>query len=642
MAGQIPQSFIDQLLDQADLASIVSEDVTLKRSGGNYQGRCPFHDDRSPSFSVSNDKGVYHCFGCGASGNALTYIRERRGLDFVGALEDLAKRQGVEVPREDISPAQEKARALRDRLYTLSEEADKFFQRSLRVDSLRTQAVEYLQSRGLSGETAKKFGIGVAPASGQALREHLKGLGFSDSEMIDAGVLVDKNGRRYDRFRNRITFPIRDRRGRGVAFTARVLDDSKPKYLNSSESPIFSKSKVLYGLHEALISNRNLERLIVVEGQMDVIALAQFGLNHAVATSGTAVTKDHVEQLVRLVPQVVFCFDGDTAGRKAARKAMEIALPFFDGQTEFSFVFMPDGQDPDSLLKESGLEGYNKVLAQSQPLSRVLFDFAGEGLDMNRMDSRVRLGGLAAPLLKLVPKGLALELLLDELAKRIGTDKDSVRFLVQSAEAPSPTVIETPPEPDPEPVFETASEHDYPAHYDTGEDDYAYFEAMSAAPDNEPPNWDEPAAEKLTPPLPGQPLSLAADMLRSLRAKPALASKRIEWPYEGPMELAVNEVIDTILECDYRMPFDLIGHYSGTDIGRVFTAFERQENLMAPESLDGHWRDLQDRLDQVRTQQRQKSIKRQLSEIKQQSPTDVAQQGSSLNALFESLRKKTD
>lgn len=273
--------------------------------------------------------------------------------------------------------------------------------------------------------------------------------GFTQNELVSAGLVVEKPGRSYDRFRHRVTFPIRDRRGRTVAFTARVLDDSKPKYLNSSESDVFHKSKVLYGLHEAITANRSLERLIVVEGQMDVIALAQFNLPCAVATSGTAVTADHLEQLVRLVPQVVFCFDGDPAGRKAGWRALENALPLMDGQTEFQFLFLPDGQDPDSLLQEQGTDGFNKQLSHAVSLSDFMFDHLTADLDMNRLDSRARLGGIVAPHLKRMPTGLPKELLLDELARRVGTDKTAIRSLVDHAEEIKPSAPEPTPEPEP-------------------------------------------------------------------------------------------------------------------------------------------------------------------------------------------------
>jgi len=578
MAGQIPQSFIDQLLDNADLVGLIGEDITLKKSGSNYQSRCPFHDDRSPSFSVSPDKQVYHCFGCGASGNILTYIKEKRGLDFVGSVEYLAKRQGLEVPREDSNPAQERAQRERQRLYDLCEDSDRFFQQCLRSDPLREVAVDYLRGRGLSGETAKIFGIGIAPANGQALRQHLKARGYSDSEMAKAGVLVEKPNRSYDRFRARITFPIRDRRGRTVAFTARVLDDAKPKYLNSSESPIFHKGKVLYGLHEAIKANRTLERLIVVEGQMDVIALAQHQIPCAVATSGTAITPDHLEQLVRLVPQVVFCFDGDAAGTKAAWRALENALPLMDGQTEFLFLFLPDGQDPDSLLQAQGNEGFNRQLAHAKSLSDVLFEQLTQSLDMERLDSRARLGGLVAPHLKRVPKGLPRELLIDELARRVGTDRGAVRELVDSAEAAAPTPPAPPKsepepaEPDPEPMLEVPPEY-------LIDDSYGHLEPVM--PENSG-YWEAtPGDQKLE--------RIANDMLRCLFQDPAIGLAQSS--FDQPEMAEVNELVALIQEHKIETSTLLLGFCSGTPLGAKLGRLSQTDTALAPAELRNHWQD---------------------------------------------------
>ena len=578
MAGQIPQHFIDQLLDSADLVGLISEDITLKKSGGNYQSRCPFHDDRSPSFSVSPEKQVYHCFGCGASGNILTYVKEKRGMDFVGAVEFLAQRQGLEVPREDVNPAQERAQKERQRLYDLCQDSDRYFQHCLRHDAQRSMAVEYLRGRGLSGETAKTFGIGIAPANGQALRQHLKSLGYTDQEMAKAGVLVEKPGRSYDRFRARITFPIRDRRGRTVAFTARVLDDSKPKYLNSSESPIFHKGKVLYGLHEAIKANRTLERLIVVEGQMDVIALAQHDIPCAVATSGTAITPDHLEQLVRLVPQVVFCFDGDAAGEKAAWRALENALPQLDGQTEFLFLFLPEGQDPDSLLQSHGNEGFNRKLAHAKSLSDVLFEQLTSTLDMDRLDSRARLGILVAPHLKRVPKGLPRELLIDELARRVGADRQAVKALVEDAEAaiPAPAPVTKAPEPEPAPPPEAESgEMDYPIDY--GYDQYEPVPVEDAF-------YDEPTRDARLE-------NASGDLMRCLFQNPSLAQGQT--PFAQAELAEVNELIELINTHSISTSSLLLGFCSGTTLGIKLGRLSQTDTALSPSELERRWQDWQ-------------------------------------------------
>ena len=613
MAGQIPQSFIDQLLDTVELTSLIGEDVALKRSGNNYQGKCPFHDDRSPSFSVSPEKQVYHCFGCGASGNALTYAKEKRGLDFIGAVEMLAKRQGVEVPREDVSPAQERAQKARQRLYDVVQAADEYFQWNLRNAANKAGAIDYLKGRGLSGATAKRFGIGLSPVSGQALRQHLTQSGFNDDEMEKAGLLVRKPGRNYDRFRNRVTFPIRDRRGRTVAFTARVLDDSKPKYLNSSESDIFHKGKVLYGLHEAITANRTLERLIVVEGQMDVIALAQFELPCAVATSGTAITADHLEQLCRLVPQVVFCFDGDKAGKKAGWRALENALPMMDGQTEFLFLFLPDGQDPDSLLQAEGTAGYNKQLSQAVALTDFLFDHLCADLDMQRLDSRARLGGIVAPHLKRMPKGLPKELMLDELARRVGTDKTAIRDLVDHAQPaptePAPTPV---PEPEPEPPAEPIVNDGYDELMDyaggddnEGADYYADFDPAPAPPGEAPAAVE---AKLELPPI-GINLPAQAKYLQCLYHLPSLAVEPMAWAHEGSWERAINQVIEAIVDHKIDSTAALMGYFSNTDIGRIFAEFTRRDPLIAQDRLAAQWQDLENHRDRRSAKLERRGIK---------------------------------
>ncbi|WP_420550284.1 DNA primase [Litorivicinus lipolyticus] len=613
MAGQIPQSFIDQLLDTVELTSLIGEDVALKRSGNNYQGKCPFHDDRSPSFSVSPEKQVYHCFGCGASGNALTYAKEKRGLDFIGAVEMLAKRQGVEVPREDVSPAQERAQKARQRLYDVVQAADEYFQWNLRNAANKAGAIDYLKGRGLSGATAKRFGIGLSPVSGQALRQHLTQSGFNDDEMEKAGLLVRKPGRNYDRFRNRVTFPIRDRRGRTVAFTARVLDDSKPKYLNSSESDIFHKGKVLYGLHEAITANRTLERLIVVEGQMDVIALAQFELPCAVATSGTAITADHLEQLCRLVPQVVFCFDGDKAGKKAGWRALENALPMMDGQTEFLFLFLPDGQDPDSLLQAEGTAGYHKQLSQAVALTDFLFDHLCVDLDMQRLDSRARLGGIVAPHLKRMPKGLPKELMLDELARRVGTDKTAIRDLVDHAQPapiePAPTPApESEPEPPAEPIVNDG--YDELMDYAGGDDNeradyYADFDTASAPPGEAPAAVE---AKLELPPI-GINLPAQAKYLQCLYHLPSLAVEPMAWANEGSWERAINQVIEAIVDHKIDSTAALMGYFSNTDIGRIFAEFTRRDPLIAQDRLAAQWQDLENHRDRRSAKLERRGIK---------------------------------
>ncbi len=328
MAGLIPQSFIDDLINRLDIVDVVSSRVQLKKTGKNYSACCPFHKEKTPSFTVSPDKQFYYCFGCGAGGNALGFVMDHDNLDFPQAVEELARAAGMEVPREQGRRDQKPRQPTDSPLYPLLDAASEFYRQALRSHPTRKAAVEYLKGRGLSGEVARDFGLGFAPPGWDNLLKHLGADTLQQKVMIDAGLLIEnaETGKRYDRFRDRVMFPIRDSRGRIIAFGGRVLGDDKPKYLNSPETPVFHKGQELYGLYEARKHNRNLDEIIVVEGYMDVIALAQQGLRNAVATLGTATSEEHLKRLFRVVPSVLFCFDGDQAGRKAAWRALESAL----------------------------------------------------------------------------------------------------------------------------------------------------------------------------------------------------------------------------------------------------------------------------------------------------------------------------
>ncbi|MFR0309054.1 DNA primase, partial [Escherichia coli] len=323
MAGLIPQSFIDDLLNRSDIVEVVGSRIQLKKTGKNYSALCPFHKEKTPSFSVSPDKQFYYCFGCGAGGNALGFVMDHDQLDFPQAVEELAKRAGMEVPREDSGRKHKPRQPVDSPLYPLLAAAADYYRQALKSHPTRKAAVEYLKGRGLSGVIARDFGLGFAPPGWDNLMKHLGGDALQQKALIDAGLLIEnaENGKRYDRFRDRVMFPIRDSRGRVIAFGGRVLGDDKPKYLNSPETPVFHKGQELYGLYEARQANRDLDEIMVVEGYMDVIALAQQGLRNAVATLGTATSEEHLKRLFRIVPSVLFCFDGDAAGRKAAWRA---------------------------------------------------------------------------------------------------------------------------------------------------------------------------------------------------------------------------------------------------------------------------------------------------------------------------------
>ncbi len=376
MAGLIPQSFIDDLLNRTDIVEVVSSRIQLKKAGKNYTARCPFHNEKTPSFSVSPDKQFYYCFGCGAGGNALGFVMDHDHLDFPQAVEDLARRAGMEVPREERGGRSKPRQPTDSPLYPLLAAAADYYRQALKGHPSRKAAVEYLKGRGLTGVIARDFGLGFAPPGWDNLLKHLGGDALQQKALIDAGLLIENadSGKRYDRFRDRVMFPIRDSRGRVIAFGGRVLGDDKPKYLNSPETPVFHKGQELYGLYEARQANRDLDEILVVEGYMDVIALAQSGLRNAVATLGTATSEEHLKRLFRLVPSVVFCFDGDNAGRKAAWRALEATLPNLQDGRRARFLFLPEGEDPDTLVRAEGVDAFRaRLQQQAQPLADYFF-----------------------------------------------------------------------------------------------------------------------------------------------------------------------------------------------------------------------------------------------------------------------------
>ncbi len=424
MAGRIPQNFIDDLLDRVDIVETIDRRVPLKKSGKNFSACCPFHDEKTPSFSVNQEKQFYYCFGCGAGGNALGFLMDYERLDFPRAVETLADACGLEVPRE-ASAFQEPPQQKRN-IYTLLEKSADFYRQQLYEHPDRQRAVDYLKSRGLSGEIARDFDIGFAVPGWDNL---LKELGQKDEEkqlLIDGGMLIDReeDNKLYDRFRDRIIFPIRDSRGRVIAFGGRVFGDDKPKYLNSPETPVFHKNRELYGLYQARKANRQLHRLIIVEGYMDVVALAQHGINYAVATLGTATSTEHLRRVFRHCPEVVFCFDGDAAGRKAASRALESALPVMEDGRQARFLFLPQGEDPDSMVRQVGAGEFTRLIDAAQPLENYLFNSQSEQLNLDTLEGKARLSTLAAPLIALLPEGVFKALMLSSLAQRTGLSED--------------------------------------------------------------------------------------------------------------------------------------------------------------------------------------------------------------------------
>jgi len=434
MAGLIPQSFIDELLDRIDIVDVVDSRVKLKKTGKNYSACCPFHDEKSPSFTVSPDKQFYYCFGCGASGSALGFILDYERQSFPDAVEDLAKMAGLEVPREarNDSPAHKERKSL----YKLLEQANQHFQQQLRHSPAKQHAVNYLKERGLSGAIARDFGIGYAPPGWDNL---LKSVGLEEHDrhlLVEGGMVISKqeDNKRYDRFRNRIMFPIRDVRGRVIGFGGRVLGDDKPKYLNSPETPVFHKGRELYGLHEARKAHKELPRLLVVEGYMDVVALAQYGILYGVATLGTACGEDHLSLAFKYTNEIVFCFDGDKAGRTAAKRGLENSLPVMQDGRHIKFLFLPDGEDPDTLVRQVGTETFTRLIEQAVPLEDFLFDSVAEDIDLTSMEGRARLSKRAAPLLHKLPSGVYQQLMFGNLAQRTGLPVETLMELVEPAE----------------------------------------------------------------------------------------------------------------------------------------------------------------------------------------------------------------
>jgi DNA primase len=436
MAGRIPQTFIDELISRADIVEIVGARVALKKAGSNYKGLCPFHGEKTPSFTVSATKGFYHCFGCGEHGTAIGFLMNYDNLPFPDAIEALAEMLGMEVPRETGAP--EERHSENDELYALLREADQIFRTALRY---HPQAVAYLKKRGIDGPTAGRFAMGYAPPAWDTI---LKTLGTSDAriaQLMQAGLVVtNDSGRRYDRFRDRIMFPIRNARGQIIGFGGRVLDSGEPKYLNSPETPIFRKGQELYGLFEARKNPGKPKEIVVVEGYLDVASLVQFGVENAVATLGTAMTNDNIKRLTRLTDRVVFCFDGDRAGRAAAWRAMETALPYGGGTVELKFLLLPETDDPDTFVRSHGADAFRSMAAQAAPLSDFLVKELAERVDFGTVDGRARFEGIAKPLLKRLPEGTYRAAVMDAFGSTLHLVPAVLDQLMADKQAPPPPI----------------------------------------------------------------------------------------------------------------------------------------------------------------------------------------------------------
>ena len=456
----IPQSFIQDLLARVDVVDVVGQHVQLKKGGANFMGLCPFHGEKSPSFSVSPAKQFYHCFGCGANGNAISFLMEHVGMSFVEAVKDLAQRTGQQVPEDNVRPQdRERQNALREQqlsLTTLLEETAKGYQKHLRTSP---RAIAYLKGRGLSGEIARAFGLGYAPEGWRALASMVPD--YADPRLVDAGMVIVQEApvlpepqqptppsattagavqaKRYDRFRDRIMFPIRNVKGETIGFGGRVLDTGEPKYLNSPETPVFSKGRELYGLFEARTPIRTAGYALVTEGYMDVVALAQLGFANAVATLGTACTSEHVQKLFRFTEAVVFSFDGDAAGQRAAGKAMVACLPFAQDTRSIKFLFLPPEHDPDSYIRAHGTDAFAQCVQQAVPLSQFMQDVAAKRCDTASAEGRALLASNAKPLWSALPDGALKRQLLGEFAQRVGLAVAELADLWKLAPAGIPT-----------------------------------------------------------------------------------------------------------------------------------------------------------------------------------------------------------
>jgi DNA primase len=570
MAGQISQRFIDDLLARTDIVDVISERVQLKKSGRNHSGLCPFHQENSPSFTVSHDKQFYHCFGCSAHGNALRFLMEFDNLRFPEAVEQLASRAGMEVEREGgEDPGARQRQQKREEGVNLLELASRFFRERLALGGGR-QAREYLDRRGLSQEIIRDFGIGYAEDEWESLKRYLLEQGVSEAVQVEYGLLVhrEETGRTYDRFRDRVIFPIRDWKGRTIAFGGRVMGDAKPKYLNSPETPVFHKGRELYGLFEARQANRQLARVLVVEGYMDVVALAQFGIRNACATLGTALTTDHLQRLFRLVDEVVFCFDGDNAGRQAARRSLQTALPSMIDGRQVRFLFLPEGEDPDTLIRQEGQEAFENRVTCASPLSEFLFEQAAEGHDLKQVEGRERFVTAVLETLKRLPEGVLKSLLVRELSVRSGIEQSHfIDWLATHAES-LPRQAATPEVGGYEALMAVA-ENDETASDAGAMVDKRQHSTRSRA---------FPASRSGTATL---SLSIPARILHLLLHEPGLAEglpESLEWcPTEVPDGRLCREVVQLLRAGRYRSPQVLLAHFHGSADGERLDQLARRE-----------------------------------------------------------------
>jgi DNA primase len=445
MTGRIPQPFIDEVVARSDIVEIIGARVPLKKAGREFKACCPFHNEKTPSFWVSPDKQFYHCFGCGAHGTAIGFLMQYEKTEFFDAVADLAQRAGLEMPRETLRTGETGGADLHQVMARVA----RFFEQNL-ADNDRAR--RYVSARGIDAEISAKFALGYAPDSWDALLNRFGPGDEERGEILRLGLIIERDTRGgeraagfYDRFRDRLMFPIRDPRGRVIGFGGRIIDQGEPKYLNSPETPLFHKGRELYGLYEARQARADFTRLMIVEGYMDVVRLHQAGITYAVATLGTATTQEHLNKIFRLTSEVVFCFDGDRAGRQAAWRALENSVPHARDGRELKFMFLPDGHDPDTLVAEEGSEAFENRLNTALPLSEYLIQQLMVDVDLTHVDGRAKLKALAAPLFARMPEGIYREMLADRLAARVGMPAAALKRSFVTGDAKRP--LDDRPEP---------------------------------------------------------------------------------------------------------------------------------------------------------------------------------------------------
>ncbi len=592
---------------RVDLKDVIEPFVTLKKGGKNYQGCCPFHDEKTPSFTVSPEKQFYYCFGCGAHGNAITFIMNHQQVPFTEAVERLANHAGLTLPERTAASATQARKKRSKPLVDVMSFAQHYFQSQLEKPS-SAKATQYLRTRNLTQETIETFGLGYAPAGWNNLTTALNQSSTPLHSAIEAGLIIEKSPtKQYDRFRDRIMFPIRSSRGDIIAFGGRVLNkDEKPKYLNSPETPLFQKNRELYGLYEIRqrkhTPNRVTDRIVVVEGYLDVLMLAQHGVDYAVATLGTSTSRGHLETLFKQVSEVIFCFDGDDAGKKAAKRALETSLPLVRDGRQIRFLFLPEGEDPDSLIQKDGRALFEQHLNKAHTLPEFLFETARAGLDLNQIDQRARLVHNASPLVNQLPKSIYRELVIQQLADLTQLEKATVIEHIERANLSKPS-----PQQPPHPHQEEAP--------------------LYAGPDAPPP----PALEYDKPAYPGEfepssrfrskkpsapPPSIIADTIRLLLHNPEIART-----HETPKELVelnlpyatlLLELIQLLKEEPNCSAAYLFGHWHGSEKGDQLASIAAQDLIIGGQA--DHQQTYQDTLKHLKRLHVEQLLDRELNE----------------------------